>query len=305
MTVQSLLHPRRSRRLDDSLFAWLLVGPSVAIVFAVLLYPLVNSLWVSLLHVDAYSNRSTFVGLDNYAAVLADPLFGVSLRNTLYFAVISILGISVLGLAMALVLNEPSRLQGPARTALIIPWSLSQVVAGITWGWIYNGTYGALNGLLVQLGLSQDYQNWFIGGLSAFNFIAAAFIWSVSPYATLIFLAGLQAIPAELYQAAKVDGANLWQRFRYVTLPWLRPSLLVVLVIATLDGFLAFTIIYVLTGGGPGNATTVLAWWGYATTFTYGDLGKGAAILYLLSGMLMLLSAVYIRYLHHGAEAHA
>ena len=96
------------------------------------------------------------------------------------------------------------------------------------------------------------------------------------------------------------DGANIWNRFWDITLPWLRSSLLVVLVIATLDGFLAFTLIYVLTSGGPGNATTVLAWWGYQTTFTYTDLGKGAAILYLLSAILMALSAVYIRYLHRG-----
>ena len=174
------------------------------------------------------------------------------------------------------------------------------MVAGITWGWIYNGTFGALNGALFQLGIIDEYQSWFTAGLSSFNFIALAFIWSVSPYAALLFLAGLQAIPDEMYQAAKVDGANVWNRFWDITLPWLRSSLLVVLVIATLDGFLAFTMIYVLTSGGPGNATTVLAWWGYQTTFTYNDFGKGAAILYMLSAMLMALSAVYIRYLHRG-----
>lgn len=288
-----------ARHRSDTTFALVLAGPTLLVVFAVLLFPLGSSLVVTFFRVDPFTQRSTFVGLENYQAVFVDPLFGLSVRNTLYFAALSIIGITGVGLLTALVLNEPSRLQGLARTALILPWSLSQTVAGITWGWIYNGTYGALNGALYQLSLIDDYQNWFLGGLSAFNFIAIAFVWSISPYATLLFLASLQSIPDELYQAAKVDGANVWARFRYITMPWLRTSLLVVLVIATLDGFLAFTMIYVLTGGGPGNATTVLAWWGYATTFTFNDLGKGAAILYLLSAMVLALSAIYIRYLHH------
>jgi ABC-type sugar transport system permease subunit len=288
----------RDRRASDAKFALVLVAPTLLLVTATLLFPLLNSMWVSLLEVDPYSGRSRFAGVDNYVAVFTDPLFGLSLRNTLYFAAISIVGITGMGLFMALAMNERSWLQGVTRTALIIPWSLSQVVASITWGWIYSGTFGALNGVLLQLGLIGDYQSWFSAGLWSFNFIALAFVWSVSPYAALLFLAGLQAIPAELYQAAKVDGANVWNRFRHVTLPWLRSSLLVVLVIATLDGFLAFTMIYVLTSGGPGNTTTVLAWWGYATTFTYNDLGKGAAILYFLSALLLAISAVYLRYLH-------
>jgi ABC-type sugar transport system permease subunit len=286
--------------MSNATLGLLMVAPTLVVVFAVLLFPLLNSLWVSLRHVDIYSHSSTFVGLGNYVTAFQDPLFGLALKNTLYFATLSVLGITGVGLLMALALNERSRLQGMGRAALIIPWSLSQVVAGITWGWIYNGTFGALNGALVQLGITNEYQSWFTGGLSSFNFIALAFIWSVSPYAGLLFLAGLQAIPDDMYQAAKVDGANIWNRFWDITLPWLRSSLLVVLVIATLDGFLAFTLIYVLTSGGPGNATTVLAWWGYQTTFTYTDLGKGAAILYLLSAILMALSAVYIRYLHRG-----
>lgn len=286
----------RGMRLSQSSFGLLLVAPTLFVVAAVLLFPLLDSFWVSLRAVDIYSNRSTFVGLDNYRAAIADPLFGISLRNTLYFAGISVLGVTVVGLLMALVLNERSRLQGLGRTALIIPWSLSQVVAGITWGWIYNGTFGALNGLLLEAHIIGEYQSWFTGGLTSFNFIAIAFIWSVSPYAALLFLAALQSIPDEVYQAAKVDGAHVWARFRYITLPWLRSSLLVVLVIATLDGFLAFTLIYVLTSGGPGNSTTVLAWWGYATTFTFNDLGRGAAIMYLLSAILGVISAIYIRY---------
>lgn len=289
-----------TRRASNATLGLLMVAPALVVVFAVLLFPLLNSLWVSFLRIDPYTDHSTFVGLQNYVAALQDPLFGLALKNTLYFATLSVVGITGIGLFMALTLNERSRLQVIARAALIIPWSLSQVVAGITWGWIYNGTFGALNGALFQLGIIDEYQSWFTAGLSSFNFIALAFIWSVSPYAALLFLAGLQAIPDEMYQAAKVDGANVWNRFWDITLPWLRSSLLVVLVIATLDGFLAFTMIYVLTSGGPGNATTVLAWWGYQTTFTYNDFGKGAAILYMLSAMLMALSAVYIRYLHRG-----
>jgi multiple sugar transport system permease protein len=305
MQAPTLVAQRGSRRLSTANFGLLLVAPTLLVVTAVLIFPLLDSLWVSLRATDIYSNRSTFVGLDNYRAVLADPLFGISLRNTLYFAAVSVAGITLAGLLMALVLNERSHLQTLGRAALIIPWSLSQVVAGIIWGWIYNGTFGALNGVLLQAHLISDYQSWFSGGLTSFNFIAVAFIWTLSPYAALLFLAALQSIPDEIYQAAKVDGAHAWARFRYITLPWLRSSLLVVLVIATLDGFLAFTLIYVLTSGGPGNSTTVLAWWGYATTFSFNDLGRGAAIMYLLSAILLAISAVYIRYFREGPMGEA
>lgn len=301
-TVEKPSTKRRHQGRDSARVAWPFVGPVVVIVALVLAYPLGYSLWLTFVATDPYTGESEFIGLDNYQSVISDPLFGPALVNTLHFAAITIVGSTLIGLLIALVLNQPSRLQGIARAALIVPWSLSHVIVAIIWGWIYNGTYGALNGVLSELGIIDSYQSWFSDGRLALTLIAFAFVWNLSPYATLLFLAGLQAIPPELTQAAKVDGANAWQIFRYVKLPWLRPSLLIVLVITSLEGFLAFTMIYVLTSGGPGNATVVLSWWGYATTFNYNDIGKGAAILYLLGLILMALSLAYIRYVYRGPE---
>lgn len=283
------------RRARDRRAKIVYIAPAVCIVAAVLLYPLVHSLWISLSDVDPYTQVSTFVGLENYRSAISDPLFMTSLRNSVHFAGISIVGSTGLGLIIALILHQPSRLQGLARTTLIVPWALSQVVVAVIWGWIYSGSYGALNGLLSQAGLIDTYRNWFTSGPMALTLIAIAFVWNLSPYATLLFLAGLQTISPDVVEAASVDGAGPWQRFRYVTLPALRPSMVMALVVTSLEGFLAFTLIYVLTSGGPGNATSVLAWWGYTTTFQYDDVGKGAAILYLVSIVMIVASLGYMR----------
>jgi len=181
------------------------------------------------------------------------------------------------------------------RVLVMIPWSLSQVMVAITFGWLFNSQFGALNGLLYQLGIIGKYQFWFADGFRALNFLGVAFVWSLVPFATLLFLGALQTVPPELHQAAKVDGANVFRRFYHVTLPWIQPTMLVVLIVATLNGFLAFALIYLITAGGPGESTTVLSWWGYSTTFRARDVGKGAAIFYLLTFIIFGLSALYIR----------
>ncbi|QOC92285.1 carbohydrate ABC transporter permease [Micromonospora craniellae] len=289
---------RRAARRRQRLGEFGLMGPAILVVLGVLFYPLVYSLWLSL---TERSDTGRTFGFGNYAAMFGDPILPTALRNTFLFAVIAIAGSIILGLAMALLLNIPSPLRGAARVAMLIPWSMSQVAVAVIWGWIYNGSYGALNGLLFDLGLIDGYRAWLNDGTTAFVLLGTAFIWSIAPYATLIFLSGLQAIPKEQYEAAKIDQANVLQRFRYVTLPWLRNSFAVVFVVASLEGFLAFSLIYMLTNGGPGYETTVLAWWGYATMFTYGATEKGAAILYFLTAMVMAVSLVYMRALRRPA----
>lgn len=285
----------RGMRLPELFGSSVFLGPTMLIVIGTLALPILYSLWLSLQVVDSQGNGA--FGLQNYSDVFTDPLFGVVIRNTVLFAVAAIVGSTVIGLGMALVLNEPGPLRALGRVAVLVPWSMSQVAVGVIWGWIYNGSFGALNGALVEVGIIDTYRTWLNDGPTAFSFLAVAFIWSLTPYATLLFLSGLQGIPLEQYEAAKVDGAGAVQRFVHITVPWLRSTFLVVLVVASLEGFLAFTLIFMLTHGGPGNETVVLAWWGYATTFTYGNLEQGAAILYVLTLLVFATSLFYMRFL--------
>lgn len=231
-------------------------------------------------------------------AVFTHNLFGVAVKNTLHFALILVIGTVLIGMGVALVLNERFHGRSFVRTIVIIPWAISPIVVGIVWGWIYNGTYGALNALLAELGLITDYVGWLASGSRALNLVALAYVWREVPFAALLFLAALQTIPVDLYQAARVDGAGSFSRFWFVTLPWLRPTLLVVLVVVTLEGFFAFSIIYVMTGGGPGTATSVLAWLGYIISFLFFDLGRGAAVFYFLTIILLALAFVYVRFIY-------
>jgi len=242
--------------------------------------------------------KETFVGFGNYIAVIQDPEFWFSLGRTLYFTfLLAVLG-TLMGLGYALLLNEPFKGRGLLRALIIIPWAIPAVVDALLWAWIYHSQVGALNGLLYQLGLIKDYMTFLRGGLWALTAIAVAFLWQGSSFAGLLFLAGLQAIPEDMYDAAEIDGANVLQRFIHVTLPWLRPILTIVLVILTLYGFLLFDHIYVMTAGGPGTDTTVLSWYIFTVTFTYYRLGKGTAAAFILTGIVMILAYFYVKLIY-------
>lgn len=282
-------------------FALALSLPTLIAVFFVVAYPWAYSFWMSLHDVGMVVQSWTFVGLKNYAAVISEPLFLDSLLRTAYFTVLTVtLGV-LLGLGMALVLNEAFPGRGIMRSVLLIPWAMSSVVVGILFAWIYDGQYGVLNAVLAELGLIQDYIPWLRNGFTALNLVGLAWVWHTAPLAALLLLAGLQAIPPNLYNAAKIDGAGSWQRFWHITLPWLRPMMLNALILASINAIMAFDIIYVITAGGPGTATTVLSWYGYLTTFTFSRFGEGTAILYILSLLSLILALVYMRVLHRSA----
>lgn len=286
--------PGRLRAPGDSALAWRMIGPALIVIGGVLIFPLAYSLWTSLNNVSPDNLRMQFTGTANYAAVFRDPQFIGSLLNTLYFAGMTIAGTVALGLVIALVLNQPFRGNRLLRLVIIIPWAVSQVVVGIVWAWIFNGTFGVLNGALQGAGIISSYHGWLSDPRLAMPLVALSFVWSSVPFAAIMYLAALQGIPADLYKAARVDGADALSRFRHVTMPALRYTTIVVLVVASLDGLLAFSLIYVMTGGGPGTSTTVLSWLGYQTTFVDINLGLGAAIFYLLVAIMLLLTGVYL-----------
>lgn len=289
-------------RRGDTGFAWRMLAPALIVVGAVLIFPLAYSLYTSLNEVSNRDLSLHFAGLSNYREMLRDPLFMTSLGNTLYFAAITIVATVVIGLAVALVLNERFRGGRLLRTMIIVPWALSQVVVGVIWSWIFNGSFGIFNGVLKGLHLIDANRGWLSEPHWAMPLVAMAFVWSVVPFAAIMYLAALQAVPADLYKAARADGADTLRSFWHVTVPHLRYTTLIVLLVASVDGLLAFSLLFVMTGGGPGTTTTVLSWLGYQTTFVKLDLGTGAAIFYLLVAIMMVLAGIYLRVLQGPRE---
>jgi multiple sugar transport system permease protein len=286
---------RAQRR--DAYFALWLILPTLVAVFAVSVYPLGYSLWESMLQVNIFEHTTSFVGLSNYATALQDPELQAAFGRTAYFSVLAVVGTTLLGLVMALVLNEHFVGRGVVRSIVLIPWAMAPVVVGFLWAWFYDGSYGTLDGVLYQLHLIKGYIPWLQNGFVALNLVGLTYIWNQAPLASLLLLAALQAIPGDLYEAAQLDRANVVQRFRYVTLPFLTPMLLLVLILASINAVLAFDLFYVMTYGGPGTATTVVAWLGYLTSFHYLNFPSGTAILYLLTIVSLILAVVYVRLL--------
>jgi len=285
---------RRSTEVSERAFGLGFASPALLVTLALLAYPLVYSLWVSLHQVTLGSDKWKFVGLDNYTGILRDPLFWPSLQRTLSFALIVTVFTTIVGLAVALLLTEDFRGRALFRAVLILPWSLSQTMLALTFGWIFNSTFGPLNGLLLDLGFISNYVAWFASGESVLYIIAMGLVWSLVPFAAMLFLGALQTVPEELERAARVDGAGPVRRFLLVKLPWIRETVLIVVIIAALNGFLTFSPIYILTGGGPGTETYLLSWWGYRTGFIDLDLGRSAAIFYVMTLLIAVLATLTV-----------
>jgi ABC-type sugar transport system permease subunit len=298
----------RAVRLSEASFARLLVAPALLAIVAVVAIPLAYSLWLSFTDVNLLRGGGAaielfgmrlplyrWVGLKNYLQVFSDPLYWDSLWRTLYFVGAFVIEATLVGLGVALVLNERFPGRPLMRSLLLVPWSLSRIVVGLLWIGILDFEFGAFNGYMQRLGLLTGSIAFFKDGFSALNVLVSVYMWNQAPFATLLFLAGMQSISEDLYAAAEVDGAGYWQRFRYVTLPALRPILFLVLVLCTVNGFLMLDLIYVLTMGGPANETTTISWLGFQTSFAFFKFGPGTAILYTLTGLCLLLTFLYHR----------
>lgn len=298
----------RARRWRTSgepqpLLAFVLNSPAILLLLAMMAYPILYSAYLSLHEYNLRRPRVfEFVGLANYADILADPRFWNAARVTFLFSAGSIGLTVVLGTLLALLLNERWPGRGVLRAIALIPWAIPPVVNGLVWQWMLEGRYGLVNAVLLNLGIIDSYQAWLVQPSTALPALVVAQVWNHTPFVAVVMLAALQTIPDELYDAARVDGANVFQRFFYVTLPWLSHSLLLVLITQTMVALRTFDIIYVLTGGGPGEATTVIAWLTYITTFGFTDFGKGNAYAYIIALVTLGLSVLYIRMLWKRGE---
>lgn len=283
----------------DARLAWWFVLPALGTILLVALFPLGWTLWESL-HIHDLRmpwRGRPFVGLGNYGEVLADGRFWSALGHTLAFTVASV-GLELgLGLILALALNRAYRGRGLVRAAVLIPWAIPTVVAALLWRFMFDSQAGIANAVAMKLGLMDEPFVWFISATAAWVPVVLADVWKMTPFVTLLLLAGLQNIDAALYEAARIDGASAWQQFRHVTLPLLKPAILVALIFRTLDAFRVFDLIYVLTGGGPGTSTEPIALYTFNSLLQNLRFGYGSALSVVVFLVTFGLALVYIRWL--------
>ena len=275
------------------------VAPALGALAIVLAYPVLYSIWLSFTNASLASGafETPFVGLDNYAALLADKVTRLAFLNTIYFTVVEVVAVVVLGLGMALLLNHPMARSPLLRILLILPWAIAPVANGVLWKWILHANYGIANAILVSSGAVERNVTWLGSPLLALNSMLLVDIWKSPPFIAILLLAALQGIPKTLYRAAAMDGANAWQTFRHVTLPGLKTALAIAVVLQTIWSLRIFDLIFVLTKGGPYDSTIVMNFLAYRLTFNFLKFGQGAAIANLIFVASILLAILYLRLL--------
>ena len=291
---------------ENPSFALLLNTPCLIAIVVLVGYPIVQSAWTSLHKHNLKRPRVfEFVGLGNYLAILELEEFWSAFWITMLFTALVVALVVTLGMLIALLLNQSFPGRGLVRTLILLPWAIPPVVNGLMWQWIYDLKVGALNGLLVSLGVLKEYRGWLSDPTSALLALVWADVWNLVPLAVILLLAALQRIPSELYDAARVDGGSLLQHFRHITMPWLAQPLLIVLILQTMSAIRAFDVIYVLTAGGPGTATTTLSWKTFLITFDNLDFGMGNAYAYSISLITFVLALIYFRVLYRVGDFEA
>ncbi len=288
-------------RKGQALVATLMVLPCSLFVLTFAFYPILYSFWLSLHRIILGLPQlgEPFVGLDNYRDLLHDRVALRATVNTFVFVLSSTALELLLGLIVALVIHRSFTGRGTVRAAVLVPWAIPTVVSSQLWRFIFNDKYGLLN-FIIYGGEVSRYKAWLADPFYAFVAIVVADVWKTTSFAALILLAGLQSIPQELYDSARVDGANAWQRFRTITLPMLRPALLVALLFRTMDAFRVFDLVFVMTQGGPADATNVLQFYGYKKMFAEGLMGYGSSISVVVFLLSFSVAMLYMRVIKVG-----
>jgi multiple sugar transport system permease protein len=289
-------HPIRSLEAQERRFGYTLVAPAVIALVAITAFPLVYNLWNSFHHVAYLSPPvGSFAGVSNYKTILTDNFVVPSLVRTLAFTVVSVALELVAGLALALALDRPFRGRGLVRAAVFIPWAVPTVVSAKLWQTMFDPQQGFVNYTLTALHLPLGHTTWLSQQWTAWAAILVADAWKNVPFMAILLLAGLQVIPRDMYEAARIDGASAWQAFRRLTLPLLKPALMVALIFRTLSAFLIFDVVYIMTGGGPGNSTNVLGFLNFQAFLVQTDFGYGGAVSVMLVLMAVIIAGAYVR----------
>jgi multiple sugar transport system permease protein len=272
----------------------LFIAPALAVLLALSIYPLIYSVTISL-------QRETPAGViwtfGNFARLASDNFFLTAMGHTFVYVAAALTCEFLLGLGLALLLNKQIRGRGLFRASLLVPMMLPTVVVGVVWRLMLNPNFGAINGTLKQVGINTENLTWTASPRLAMLAVIAVDVWQWTPFVFLVLLAGLQSIPQEPYEAALIDGSSRWQTFRHVTLPLLKPSILIVLLLRTMDLLRVFDQIFILTEGGPGFATETISLYIYRTAFRFFDFGYAAAMSFVLLALTNVISAIYIKFL--------
>jgi multiple sugar transport system permease protein len=279
---------RKAERLT-----YLFVLPAVVVFALLTVYPLIYAIVTGFYKIDFIRAKTMFYGFQNYAEILTDDTFWVAVKNTLLFVVLAVVFETLLGTLFALFFNSGFRFMKLYRTVVLVPMLLPPITVALTWKMMYDYNFGIFNFLLKTIGLSPV--EWLSSTDWALLSVVLTDIWQWTPFVFLVILASLQSIPLEIYESAQVEGASYVQSLRYITLPLLRPSLALVLLLRTIDTFRVFDKMYVLTGGGPGNATETITYYIYRYGFRYFQTGYAAAASIIMVIMVLILSIPYIK----------
>lgn len=281
--------------MSEKATPWLLLAPALLVTSVLVVVPVADTVWLSLHKVVLFQpNVRPFVGLANYAAALVDPVFWSSLWNSLIWVGAAVSLQFLLGLGTALLLNRSFAWRGVARALVVVPWALPSVIIGLIWTWMLDFNLGLVNEVGLRLGLLSQPVAWMTQPATAMGAVILAVVWQGFPFFAVTLLAGLQSIPAELYEAAALDGAGAVARFFHVTLPGLAGVMATALLLRMIWVANSLDLILVMTGGGPGTATQTLPLHAFLTAWSGGDYGQGSALAVLLTLMLMGVVALHL-----------
>ena len=274
---------------------FMLLAPALIIYCLFAIYPMANVFVLSFMRWNGLTPHAQFVGLDNYVQVFtADPVFWVAVRNTVLWTAMSVVFPPLIGFLLALGLNQNIPGRAPLRALFYLPVIIAPIAVATMWRWMYDPFFGLFNATLTALGLDGLIQDWLGDRNVALYSMFVAYVWQTVGFSLVLFLAGLQGVSPTLIEASRVDGASRAQTFRHVTLPALRPSITIVLILSIINSLKAFDIVYGMTQGGPAQSTQMLALWAYTQAMQLGDFGRGAAISVVL---LLITTAIVIPYL--------
>ncbi len=283
---------------------WLMLAPALAVYLLFAVYPMFDVVLMSFSRWNGLTAEAQSAGFDNYRWIMQDdPVFWGALRNTIAWTVLAVTLPNLIAFGLALALNQNMPAVAPLRVVFYLPVIIASIAVATIWKWMYDPFFGLFNAILTEMGLGRHAPDWLGDKDIALWSVFAAHLWQTVGFSMVLFLAGLQSVSATLVEAARIDGAGRWGIFRHVTLPALRPTITIVLVLSLINSLKAFDIVYGMTGGGPAQSTQMLAMWAYSQAMQIGDFGRGAAISVILLLMTLAIVIPYLRWMMANQEA--
>ena len=299
------MNPLRAKLQDPAVQGLLLLAPAVLVYALFAFYPMLDVIQLSFMKWNGLNADKQWAGLENYRYVLTDDtVFWVAFRNTLIWTALSVIFPPLIGFALALALNQNIPGRSPLRALFYMPVIIAPIAVATMWRWMFDPFFGLFNSMLTSAGWTNLIQDWLGDRKIALYSVFIGYVWEVSGFSMVLFLAGLQGVSQTLVEAARIDGAGRFQVFRYVTLPALKPTITIVVILALINSLKAFDIVYGMTGGGPAQSTQMLAMWAYTQAMQLGDFGRGSAVSVILLVITLVVVIPYLRWTLKRQEMH-